>query len=82
MPVSQPPSAIDQARAAWRRAVEDTQHVRGQAEAELRRVWALLCDALEDAFAAGMSLDDIARRLGLAPTVVRALVVTRSGSPA
>ncbi len=80
--MSQPPTAIEQARAAWRRAAKDTQHVRGQAEAELRRVWALLCDALEDAFAAGMSLEDIARRLGLAPTVVRALVVTRSGSPA
>jgi hypothetical protein len=80
--MSQPPSAIEQARAAWRRAVEDTHQARGHAEAELRRVWALLCDALEDAFAAGMSLDDIARRLGLAPAVVRALVVTRSGSPA
>jgi hypothetical protein len=80
--MSQPPSAIEQARAAWRRAVEDSQQVRGHAESELRRVWALLCDALEDAFDAGMSLDDIARRLGLAPAVVRALVVTRSGSPA
>jgi hypothetical protein len=80
--MSQPPSAIEQARTAWRRAIEDTHHVRDHAEAELRRVWALLCDALEDAFAAGMSSEDIARRLGLAPAVVRALVVTRSGSPA
>jgi hypothetical protein len=71
--MSQPPSAIEQARAAWRRAVQDTQEVREHAEAELRRVWELLCDALEDAFAAGMSLDDVARRLGLAPAVVRAL---------
>jgi len=80
--VSQPPSAIEQARTAWRRAIEDTQHVRGHAEAELRRVWALLSDALEDAFASGMSLEDIARRLGLTPAVVHALVGTRSGSPA
>ena len=80
--MSQPPTAIEQARAAWRRAVQDSQQVREHAEAELRRRWALLCDAFDDAFAAGMSLEDIARRLGLAPTVVRALVVTRSGSPA
>jgi hypothetical protein len=80
--MSQPPSAIEQARAAWRRAVEDTHQAREQAEAELRRVWALLWDALDDAFAAGMSLDDVARRLGLTPLVVQAVAVTRSGSPA
>ena len=77
--MSQPgPSAIEQARAAWRRAIEDTQQslvsAREQAEAELRRVWALLWDALEEALAVGMSLEDVSRRLELTPAVVRALV--------
>jgi len=72
------PSAIEQARAAWRRAVDDTQHslasAREQAEAELRRRWSLLRDALEQALAVGMSLEDVSRRLDLTPAVVRALV--------
>ena len=72
------PSAIEQARAAWRRAIEETQHslvsARDQAEAELRRRWTQLRDALEDAMAVGMSLEDLAHRLDLAPLVVRALL--------
>ena len=77
--MSQPgPSAIEQARIAWRRAIEDTGHslasAREQAEAELRRRWALLRDALEEALAVGMSLEDVSRRLDLTPAIVRALV--------
>ena len=71
-------SAVEQARAAWRRAVDDTQHglasARDQAEAELRRRWALLRDALDEAVAVGMSLEDLSRRLDLTPAVVRALL--------
>ena len=72
------PSAIEQARAAWRRAIEDSQQglasARDQAEVELRRRWALLRDALEEAVAVGMSLEDLSHRLGLRPAVVRALL--------
>ena len=72
------PSAVEQARTAWRRAIEDTQHslasAREQAETELRRRWSLLRDAVEQALAVGMSLEDVSRRLGLAPAVVSALV--------
>jgi len=71
-------SAIEQARIAWRRAIEETQHglasARDQAEAELRRRWALLRDALDEALAVGMSLEDVSRRLDLAPAVVWALI--------
>jgi hypothetical protein len=71
------PSAIEQARAAWRRAIEDTQASlasrREQAEADLRRRWALLRDAIDQALAVGMSFDDVSRRLNLTPAVVRAL---------
>jgi len=78
-PMTQPgPSAIEQARAAWRRAIEETQHglssARDQAEAELRRRWALLRDALDEALAVGMSLEDVSRRLDLTPAVVWALI--------
>jgi hypothetical protein len=72
------PSAIEQARTAWRRAVEETQQglssAREQAEAELRRRWALLRDAIDEALAVGMSLEDVSGRLGLTPAVVWALV--------
>ena len=72
------PSAIEQARAAWRRAIEDTQQgltsAREQAEAELRRRWALLRDALDEAIAVGMSLEDVSRRLDLTPAIVGALI--------
>ncbi len=73
--VDQPgPSAIEQARLAWRRAIEDTQHgltsARDQAETELRRRWALLRDAVDGALATGMSLEEVGRRLGLPPGVV------------
>jgi len=72
------PSAIEQARAAWRRAIDDTQHglasAREQAETELRRRWVLLRDALDEAVAVGMSLEDLSRRLDLTPAVVRALL--------
>jgi len=71
-------SAIEQARAAWRRTVDDTQHgltsARDRAEAELRRRWVLLRDALDEAVALGMSLEELSRRLDLTPAVVRALL--------
>ncbi len=76
------PSAVEQARLAWRRAIEETQlglsTARDQAEAELRRRWSLLRDAVETALAAGMSLDDVARRLGIS----RGAVTTLFGNPA
>jgi hypothetical protein len=77
--MSQPGSlSVEQARQAWQRAMRDTQtglaSARDQAEAELRRRWELLRDAVEGALAVGFSFDDVARRLGLAPTVVAALV--------
>jgi F0F1-type ATP synthase membrane subunit b/b' len=72
------PSAVEQARAAWRRAIEETQQglasAREQAEAELRRRWSLLRDAVEQALAVGMSMEDVSHWLGLAPADVRALV--------
>ena len=72
------PSAVEQARAAWRRAVEETQQswatAREQAESELRRRWALLRDAVDEALAVGMSLEDVARRLGLAPAALRSVM--------
>lgn len=82
--VPQPaPSAIEQARLAWRRAIEDTQvglaSARDQAEAELRRRWALLRDAVEQALDVGLSLEDIARWLGLPPTVVSSLLNRDAG---
>jgi hypothetical protein len=71
-------SAVEQARLAWRRAIEETQcslsSAREQAEAELRRRWSLLRDAVEQALAVGMSLEDVARWLGLSPHVVAALL--------
>ena len=74
-------SAIEQARLAWRRqwkALEETSQsltsARDQAEAELRRKWALLRDAVESALASGVSLDDVARWLGLAPTTIENLL--------
>ncbi len=71
-------SAVEQARLAWRRAVSETQSslssARDQAEAELRRRWALLRDAVEQALAVGMSLEDVARRLGLSPGAVDSLL--------
>jgi hypothetical protein len=77
-------SAVEQARLAWRRAVEEKATslgaARDQAEAELRRRLCQLWDALEQALATGMSLDDLSRRLGLSPGVVRALL-GRDGSP-
>jgi F0F1-type ATP synthase membrane subunit b/b' len=77
-------SAVEQARVAWRRALEDTQTglaaAREQAEHELRRRWSLLRDAVEQALAAGMSRDDVARRLGLTPGVIDSLL-KRDGSP-
>lgn len=74
---------MEQARLAWRRAIEDTHtslaSARDQAEADLRRRWALLRDAVDQALAVGMSLDDVARRLGLAPGVVDS-VLGRDGA--
>ena len=71
------PSAIEQARLAWRRqwkALEETSLsltcARDQAEAELRRKWALLRDAVESALASGVSREDVARWLGLAPGTI------------
>jgi hypothetical protein len=70
-------SSVEQARQAWRRhwkAVEDASHnltsARDQAEAELRRKWALLRDAVESALASGVSFEDVARWLGLAPATL------------
>lgn len=72
------PSAVEQARLAWRRAIEDTQQslasARDQAETELRRRWALLRDAVDQALASGMSLEEVGRRLGFPPGVVDALL--------
>ena len=72
------PLTIEQARQAWQRAMRETQtslaSARDQAEAELRRRWELLRDAVEGALDVGFSFDDVARRLGLATTVVAALV--------
>jgi 2-hydroxychromene-2-carboxylate isomerase len=66
------------ARQAWHRAMRETQmslaSARDQAEAELRRRWELLRDAVDGALDVGFSFEDVARRLGLAPTVVAALV--------
>jgi len=77
-------SAVEQARLAWRRAVDEKATslgvARDQAEAELRRRLSQLWDALEQALATGMSLEDLSRRLGLSPGVVRALL-GRDGSP-
>ncbi len=71
-------SAVEQARLAWRRAIDEWQSslssARDQAEAELRRRWSLLRDAVEQALAAGMSLDDVARWLGLSPGAVDTLL--------
>ena len=65
-------SSVEQARLAWRRqwkVIEETSHSltakRDQAEAELRRRWALLRDAVESALASGVTLEDVARWLGL-----------------
>jgi hypothetical protein len=70
-------SPVEQARQAWRRrrqAFEEASHNltcrRDQAEAELRRKWALLHDAVESALASGVSFDDVARWLGLAPAAL------------
>jgi hypothetical protein len=69
---------VEQARQAWQRAMRETHtslaSAREQAEAELRRRWELLRDAVDGALDAGFSFEDVARRLGLAPTVVAALV--------
>jgi DNA-directed RNA polymerase specialized sigma24 family protein len=77
------PSAVEQARQAWHRALEETHSslasARDQAEAELRRRWSLLRDAVEQALAAGMSLEDVARRLGLPTGVIDALLNRDSG---
>jgi transposase-like protein len=77
-------SAVEQARLAWRRAVDETHTslatARDQAEADLRRRWALLRDAVEQALDTGMSLEDVARRLGLTPAVLHSLV-GRDGGP-
>jgi DNA-directed RNA polymerase specialized sigma24 family protein len=71
-------TAVEQARLAWRRAIEDTQSglssAREQAEAELRRRWSLLRDAVDQALAVGMSLEEVARRLGLSPGAVHTLL--------
>ncbi len=71
-------SAVEQARLAWRRAVEETQSslssARDQAEAELRRRLSLLRDAVEQALAVGVSLEDVARWLGLSPGAVDTLL--------
>jgi hypothetical protein len=77
--MTQPPgSAFEQARLAWRRAIEETGQsltsARDQAEAELRRKWALLRDAVESAMASGVSLEDVARWLGLAPGAIEHLL--------
>jgi len=77
-------SAVEQARLAWRRAVDEKATslgvARDQAEAELRRRLSQLWDALEQALATGMSMEGPSRRLGLSPGVVRALL-GRDGSP-
>ncbi|HEY2428162.1 MAG TPA: hypothetical protein VGI06_04465 [Acidimicrobiales bacterium] len=77
-------SAVEQARLAWRRALADTQSglasARDQAESELRRRWSLLRDAVEQALAAGMSLEDIGRRLGLTATVIDSLLNRDGGA--
>lgn len=52
---------------------------RAQAEAELRRRWELLRDAVEQALTAGMSLDDVARWLGLSASVIDSLVTADNG---
>jgi hypothetical protein len=83
--VTQPgQSAVEQARLAWRRAVEETHlglaAARDQAEADLRRRWALLRDAVEQALDTGMSLEDVGRRLGLAPGLLDSLL-GRDGGP-
>jgi len=71
-------SAVEQARTAWRRAVEETQvslaAAREQAESELRRRWAQLRDAVDQALASGMSQDEVGRRLGLPPGLLDALL--------
>jgi len=69
---------VEQARLAWRRAIEETHlslsAAREQAETDLRRRWALLRDAVEQALASGMSLEDVGRRLGISPGLVDSLL--------
>ena len=58
--------------------MEETQtglaSAREQAETELRRRWALLRDAVDQALASGMSLEDVARWLGMPAGVIDALL--------
>ena len=68
---------------AWRRAIEETQlgiaSARDQAEAELRRRWALLRDSVDQALDVGLSLEDVARWLGLSPTTLSSLINREAG---
>lgn len=68
---------------AWRRAIEETQlglgTARDQAETELRRRWALLRDAVEQALDVGLTLEDVARWLGLPPSMLSSLLSRDGG---